>query len=163
MNMLLSFRNQKNEKYSISSKMTDSYLRETFYLRPHLQILGHALHEKGLQRQKSADPLLSSQERRAAVVSRINRWSNAAFVPPSIYIGFRLFVLLKSRSGQVSSISRRVRRTVVSSGDSPGRTDPSASRPARPRPTSPLRRAPPRPDPPVICPGLRFYFRTCLA
>ena len=27
----------------------------------------------------------------------INRWSTADFVPPSVYIGFRLFVLLERR------------------------------------------------------------------
>ena len=34
---------------------------------------GHALHEKGLQRQKGVGPLVNSQERRAAVVPVINR------------------------------------------------------------------------------------------
>ena len=37
----------------------------------------HALHEKGLQRQKGDGPQVSSQERRAAVVPRINRLSSA--------------------------------------------------------------------------------------
>ena len=36
-------------------------------------IPGHALHEKGLQRQIGVCTLVSSQERRAAVVPRINR------------------------------------------------------------------------------------------
>ena len=48
-------------------------------------------------------PLVSSQERRAFVVPRINRGSTADFVPPSVYMGFPLFVLPKSRSGQLSS------------------------------------------------------------
>ena len=34
---------------------------------------GHALHEKGLQRQKGVGTLVSSQERRAFAVPRINR------------------------------------------------------------------------------------------
>ena len=34
---------------------------------------GHALHEKGLQRQKSVGPLVSSQEERALLVPVINR------------------------------------------------------------------------------------------
>ena len=34
---------------------------------------GHACHEKGLQRQKGVDPLVSNQERRAAVDPVINR------------------------------------------------------------------------------------------
>ena len=38
---------------------------------------GHALHEKGLQRQTSVGTLVSSQERRAAVVPRINRGKTA--------------------------------------------------------------------------------------
>ena len=37
-------------------------------------IPGHALHEKGLQRQMGAGTLVNSQERRAAVVPRFNRW-----------------------------------------------------------------------------------------
>ena len=36
-------------------------------------ILGHALHEKGLQRQKGVGPLVSSQEQRALLVPRFNR------------------------------------------------------------------------------------------
>ena len=38
---------------------------------------GHALHEKGLQRQKSVGTLVSSQERRALAVPVINRLSTA--------------------------------------------------------------------------------------
>ena len=34
---------------------------------------GHALHEKGLQRQKGAGPLVSSQEERALAAPLINR------------------------------------------------------------------------------------------
>ena len=65
-------------------------------------ILGHALREKGLQRQISVGTLVSSQERRALFVSLIyrgytadepavNRWSTAGqprglgFVPPSVF------------------------------------------------------------------------------
>ena len=65
------------------------------------QIPGHALHENGLQRQIGVGTLFSSQERRALAVPlinrlsttgqpRVNRWSTADFVPPSVYIGFRL-------------------------------------------------------------------------
>ena len=43
----------------------------------------------------------------------INRCSTAGFVPPSVYIGFRLFVLL-GRRGNVSSILWRVRGRLVS-------------------------------------------------
>ena len=38
---------------------------------------GYALHEKGLQRQMGIGTLVSNQERRAAVVPRINHWPTA--------------------------------------------------------------------------------------
>ena len=44
----------------------------------------------------------------------MNRLSTAGFVPLSVYIGFRLFVLLGKRSGDVSSMLWRVRRRLVS-------------------------------------------------
>ena len=44
-------------------------------------IPGHALHEKGLQRQKNVGPLVSSQEQRALLVPRLNRSSTGDFVP----------------------------------------------------------------------------------
>ena len=57
---------------------------------------------------KGVVPLPGSQEQRALLVPLINRWystvkppvnrwSIADFVPPSDYIGFRLFVLLECR------------------------------------------------------------------
>ena len=52
--------------------------------------------------------------RRPADKSRIHRGSIGHFVPPAVYIGFPLFVLLKSRSGQLSSMPWRARETVVS-------------------------------------------------
>ena len=52
------------------------------------RIPGHALHEK----QKRVGTLVSSQERRAAVVPRINQLSTAGFVPQSVYIRFRYVV-----------------------------------------------------------------------
>ena len=59
------------------------------------RIPGHALHEKGLQRQKGVGPLVSSQEHRALPVPRCNRLStaykpvvsrlsNACLDPPSV-------------------------------------------------------------------------------
>ena len=60
-------------------------------------IPGHALHEKGLQRQKGIVPLVVGQEQRALFVPLVNRRSTGDFVPPSVYIGFRLFVLLERR------------------------------------------------------------------
>ena len=43
-----------------------------FWIR---QVPGHALHEKGLQKQKGDSPLFSSQEQRALLVPVINRLS----------------------------------------------------------------------------------------
>ena len=126
-----------------------------FWIR---QIPGYALHEKGLQKQISIGTLASSQKQRALLVSLINRWSTGRCVPPSVYIGFPLFVLPKNRPQQLSFIRQRVRRS--EGRFSPGQTDPSARRSARPcSPASPPC-AQPRPDPPVVCPG---FSRTCLA
>ena len=47
-----------------------------------VRVPGHALHEKGLQGQKGVGPLVSSWERRAAVVPLMNRLSTARCVPP---------------------------------------------------------------------------------
>ena len=68
---------------------------------------GHALHEKSLQRQIGVGTLVSSPEHRVLLVPRFNRGSTVGFVPPSVYVGFRLFVLPKSRSRQLSSIPSR--------------------------------------------------------
>ena len=43
----------------------------------------------------------------------MNRLSTAGFVLPSIYMGFRMFVLLGTRSGDVSSILWKVRGRIV--------------------------------------------------
>ena len=48
-----------------------------------------------------------------AVQPRFNRGSTAGFVPPSVYIGFRLFVFL-GRQRDVSSMVWRVRGRLVS-------------------------------------------------
>ena len=45
---------------------------------------------------------------------QINRWSTGHFVPPSVYIGFSLFVLLGKCGGNVPSMPWKVRRTFVS-------------------------------------------------
>ena len=65
-----------------------------------LLVPGHALREKSLQKIIGAGTLLSSQERRALAVPLINRWSTADFVPPTVYMGFLLFVLSTKRPGQ---------------------------------------------------------------
>ena len=116
---------------------------------------GHALHEEVLQRQISVCTLVSSQERRAAVVLRINRLSTrrstAGFVPPSVYMGLALFVLLTSRSRQCLGCPGKQWGRLSS-----GRTDPSASRRTRSRPAPPLPRGLPRPDVLVVRPGFGF-------
>ena len=116
-----------------------------------MSVPGHALREKGLQRQIGVSGLLGSQERRAAVVLQINRWSTAGFVPPSVYIRFRLFALPKNRSGQLSSMFRVVRGTVVSWANRPVGV-PSCPALFAPSP----RRALPFLTPPVVCPSFGF-------
>ena len=106
-------------------------------------IFQYALHKKGLQKQICVDTLLSSQERRVAVVPRRCRSSTARCVPPSVCMGLRLFVLPKRCSGWLAALPWGQEGRLY-----PGRSDPSASRPA-----PPPRCAPPRPDPPVVCPG----------
>ena len=77
---------------------------------------GHVLHEKCLRGQIGDGTLVSSKERRAAVVPRIkrlstadkvviNRLSTAGLVPTSVYIGCPLFVLPKSRCGSLSNFT----------------------------------------------------------
>ena len=74
---------------------------------------------------------------------RINRSSTACFVPLSVYIGIRLFVLPETRPREFSSIVWKIRRTVVFWANRPAGVPscPSALRPAappcaaRPRPT----------------------------
>ena len=112
---------------------------------PGMILLEHALHEKGLQRYTAVDTLVSSQERRALAVPlinrlstayqpRVNRGSTAGFVPPSVYIGFRLFVFSKRRPEQCLRFAGRQEEAL-----SHGRIDPTASRPTQPRPPSPHR------------------------
>ena len=91
-----------------------------------LHIPGHALHEKGLQRQIGDGTLVSSQERRALAVPLINR-------------GFR------------SSIGLN-RISFVRASEETSRTVSSIRWGAKGRVVS----WPPRPDRPVECPGFGF-------
>ena len=53
------------------------------------QVLEHALHEKGLQRQIAVGTLVKSQKRRALAVPRLNCWSNrgsTACQPPVVLL-----------------------------------------------------------------------------
>ena len=74
---------------------------------------------------------------------RMNRLSTAGFIPPSVYIGFPLFVLPETRPGGCSSIVRKVRVTVVSWADRPVGIPscPFPARPAVPPCAAPSRRA----------------------
>ena len=110
-------------------------------LRPNIP--GHALHEKSLQRQEGDGTLVSSREQKALLVPVINRLSTAGFVPPSVYIGFRLFVLPGGCSGQLSSMPWGARGTVASSAKKP-----VGVQPCRARSAQPPRRAPPDPTRP---------------
>ena len=83
---------------------------------------------------------------------RMNRLPTAGFVPPSVYIGFPVFVLAKERSGQLCPRYPGGLEGRLASGP----PDPSASRSARPRRALPPRHAPRRPGPPVVCVGFGF-------
>ena len=124
-------------------------------------LLGHALHEKGLQRQNGDGTLVRSRERRAAVVPRMNQISTGC--QPRVN---RTFCSACGFHG-ISFVraSEKSLRTVVH--DAPEGTrvscllgEPTRRRPVLSRTDLPLSRAPPRRDPPVVC--LRFS-RTCLA
>ena len=109
---------------------------------------GHALHEKGLQRQTGVGSLVRSQERRAAVVPRINRLSTARQPPVNRLscssIGLHRISFVRASGGSF--------KTVVY--DAPGGTrdgfllgEPTRLRPVLPHrcPAAPPCAAPPRP------------------
>ena len=81
------------------------------------------IREKGLQRQKGDGTLVSSQERRAADVPRINRGSNAGqpviVFHHSVCIVFRLFVIPWGRSGQLFTMPWGAKGLVVSWANRP--------------------------------------------
>ena len=70
--------------------------------------------------------------------------STAGFIPPSVYIGFRLFVLLENRSGDMLALEGAREARLLD--------EQFCWHPVLPNPAPPPRRAP-RPDPPVVCPG----------
>ena len=72
---------------------------------------GHALHEKGLQRQIGVGTQVSSQERRAAVVPQINWTSNRTFRSS---IGFHRISLVRASGKTFRTIVWGARGAVVS-------------------------------------------------
>ena len=105
--------------------------------------------KNSLQRQTGFGTLASRQERSAAIVLVVNRLSTACCVPPSIYIGFPLFVLPKSRSRQFVFDAMEGARDGCPLGE------PKHRRSILPGCALP-RRAPTRPGPPVVYPGFGF-------
>ena len=108
---------------------------------PSRTIAGYALCEKGLQRQIGDGPLVSSQERRAAVVPRVNRLSCSS-------TGLHRTSFARASQGSFRTVvfdaleAWRARETVVSWADRPVGV-PSCPAPLRPA-ASPCA-APPRP------------------
>ena len=65
-------------------------------------IAGHAVHEKSLQRQKGVGLLLGKKKLFFPVINRLETACQPVILfPHSVYIGFRLFVLLERHSGDV--------------------------------------------------------------
>ena len=101
---------------------------------------GYAVHEKGLQRQKGAGPLVRSPEKREAAVLLINRSSTARCVPPSGLHRISFVRASEESSGRVVLGTLGARRAVFA----------PVHRPA----AVPSRRAAPRPAPPApLCPA----------
>ena len=113
---------------------------------------GHALHEKGLQRQKrrrfTGQQSGTKSAFRLAVKALINRGSTAHFVPPFVYIGFSLV----RPSGK--TLKQRSCNPLEDTRDLCFLGEQFCWHPILPDPGR-FRRAP-RPDPPVVCPGFGF-------
>ena len=133
---------QANAKHQSSNNMAKQLFS---------RIPANVLHEKGLQRQIGVGTLVSSQERRALAVPLINRLSAAGqplvnrgstadFVPPSVYIGFRLFVLPKRHPGQCLRFAGKKKDGCLLAG-------PTRRRPVLPCPVRPRCHSVRRPDP----------------
>ena len=103
------------------------------------RIPGHALHEKGLQRQIGVGTLVSTQERKALFVPLVNRgFCSSVGSKYELYISFfRRDVLEGKRQGcLLAGLTQQC--------------------PVLPSPAPPPRHGPPRPERPVVCPGFGF-------
>ena len=108
-------------------------------------IPGHALHEKGLQRQirrrrSTGQQPGTKSASRLGDKPVINRLSSGRCVPPSVYIGFRLFCFWRDVQATCSPCLGGYEGRLC-----PGRTVLSASSPARVRPAAPPCAAPTQP------------------
>ena len=101
---------------------------------------GHALHEKGLRRQQKRRSTCQQPGRKSACCPgdklRVNQFQNGnqlvILFSHSVYMGFRLFVLPESRSGDLSSMPWRVRGSLVSWATSSVGTQSCPTPPRRP-------------------------------
>ena len=119
------------------NKLTARCVSESFY------IPGHALRAKVCRNKKSESPVVSQQQGTKSAFHPADKTrARCGFVLPSVYLGFRLFVLLKNRPGQLSSNPRTAKRTVVPSANKPAGVP---NRPATPPCVAPTR--------PSVCPG----------
>ena len=109
-----------------------------------------------MRRRHSGQQPKTKSGRRPADKPRINRGSTAGFVPPTVYIGFPLFVLPQACPRGFSSIVWMVRGTVVSWANRPIGVP---SCPSPPRPAVPPCDAPSRP----ACGTSGFWIRQIYA
>ena len=128
-----------------------------FWIRQIVSIPRHALHEKVLHMQKGAGSLVSSQERRAAVVLLINRSSTGRHLIivflGSASIEFNMSVLSKQHPGRLFRSGGRDWRSPTDR-TAPGRLAP-LSLPPRPVCASSPRPVPHRVNPPLLaCPAV---------
>ena len=133
------------------------YRDKPFFVR--LTIPGHALPEKGLQRQNGVGPLVSSEEQRPLLVPRFNRLLIGC--QPLVWFLYRFTQSLVRASGE--TFRRRVFDALEDTSDASLLSELFCRRPALPSPTSLPRRSP-RTDPPVVCPGFeleRFVQDSC--
>ena len=99
--------------------------------RPSILFTGHALHEKGLQRQTGVGTLVSRPEQRALLVPVINRLSTAGFVPRTVCIGFSCSCFRRAVQDSCLRCPEGYERRLC-----PARTNPPVSNATGPAPPS---------------------------